>query len=55
MHWRGDAGAGAGAAKKYLVRGQMPIVAVGDTKIGELLRQFGAVDVYDANGAPISR
>lgn len=38
------------AAGKYLEKGRLQIVAVGDPKIGESLKQFGTVDTYDTNG-----
>ena len=39
------------AAVKYLDPARLQIVAVGDGKrIGEGLRQFGAVEVYDLDG-----
>ena len=38
------------AASKYLDRGRLQIVAVGDPKIGDSLKQFGTVDTYDTNG-----
>jgi predicted Zn-dependent peptidase len=38
-------------AKKYLEAGRIQIVAVGDAKkIGEVLKKFGTVEVYDAEG-----
>ena len=39
------------AAMKYLDPARLQVVAVGDgAKIGEGLKQFGAVDVYDLDG-----
>jgi zinc protease len=39
------------AARKYLDPTRLQIVAVGDpTKVAELLKQFGTVETYDANG-----
>jgi predicted Zn-dependent peptidase len=39
------------AAKKYLDAGRLQIVAVGDAKkIGEGLKKFGTVEVYDTDG-----
>jgi zinc protease len=39
------------AAKKYLEAGRLQIVAVGDAKkIGEVLKKFGTVEVYDTEG-----
>lgn len=40
------------AAKQYLESGRLHIVAVGDPKIGDTLRKFGAVDTYDTEGRP---
>jgi predicted Zn-dependent peptidase len=41
------------AAKKYLDAGRLHIVAVGDPKIGDILKQFGTVETYDTEGKPI--
>jgi len=39
------------AAKKYLDPSRLQIVAVGDpAKVGELLKKFGTVEMYDATG-----
>ena len=39
------------AAKKYLDPGRLQIVAVGDgKKIGESLKKFGPVEIYDTEG-----
>jgi zinc protease len=38
------------AARKYLETGRLQIVAVGDPKIGDSLKQFGSVNTYDTNG-----
>jgi predicted Zn-dependent peptidase len=43
------------AAKQYLEAGRLHIVAVGDPKIGETLKKFGAVDTYDTEGKLISK
>ncbi|HSK09806.1 MAG TPA: pitrilysin family protein, partial [Vicinamibacterales bacterium] len=44
------------AAKKYLAPERIQIVAVGDEKkIGEGLRKFGTVEVYDTEGRPRGR
>jgi len=41
-------------AKKYLDLSRLQIVAVGDaSKISDLLRQFGTVEIYDTEGKPI--
>jgi hypothetical protein len=41
------------AARKYLDLKRVQIVAVGDgAKIGEGLKKFGAVAVYDTEGRP---
>ena len=40
-------------AKKYLDAGGIQIVAVGDAKkIGDVLKKFGTVEVYDTEGKP---
>ena len=39
------------AAKKYLDPSRLQIVAVGEGKvIGDILKKFGTVDVYDTEG-----
>jgi zinc protease len=44
------------AAKKYLDPGHLQIVAVGDgKKIGESLKKFGQVEVYDTEGKKIGQ
>ena len=43
------------AAKQYLESGRLHIVAVGDPKIGETLKKFGTVDVYDTEGRAIGK
>ena len=44
------------AAKKYLDPARLQIVAVGSAeKIGETLKQFGAVEMFDTNGRQISK
>jgi zinc protease len=41
-------------AKKYLDLSRLQIVAVGDaTKISEVLKQYGTVEVYDTEGRPV--
>ena len=42
------------AAQKYWSPGRLQIVAVGDaTKITDLLRKKGTLEVYDADGNPV--
>lgn len=42
-------------ARKYLNPDTLQLVAVGDaTKIKAVLEKYGAVEVYDTNGAPVS-
>ena len=41
-------------AKKYLDASRLQIVAVGDAKVGDVLRSLGAVEVYDTEGKRIS-
>ena len=43
------------AAKQYLEAGRLHIIAVGDPKIGEALKQFGTVDTYDTEGRIIGK
>ncbi|HLF83152.1 MAG TPA: pitrilysin family protein [Blastocatellia bacterium] len=41
-------------AKKYLDLSRLQIVAVGDaTKISDVLRQYGTVEIYDTEGKPV--
>jgi len=41
-------------AKKYLDLSRMQIVAVGDaTKIADVLKQYGTVEIYDTEGRPL--
>ena len=41
-------------AKKYLDLSRLQIVAVGDaTKISDVLKQYGTVEVYDTEGRPV--
>lgn len=40
-------------AKKYLDPSRLQIVAVGDPKVADAFKAFGAVDMYDVNGKPI--
>jgi zinc protease len=42
------------AAKKYLDPSRLQIVAVGDAKIADILKGYGALDVYDTEGKRIS-
>lgn len=43
-------------ARRYLNPDTLQLVAVGDaTKIKSVLEKYGAVEVYDSNGAPMSR
>ncbi|MGE5833298.1 MAG: M16 family metallopeptidase [Acidobacteriota bacterium] len=43
------------AAKKYLALERLQIIAVGDPKIGESLKQFGTVETYDTEGKIIGK
>jgi zinc protease len=43
------------AAKKYLALGRLQIIAVGDPKIGDSLKQFGTVETYDTEGKLIGK
>jgi zinc protease len=41
-------------AKKYLDLNQLQIIAVGDaSKIADVLRQYGTVEIYDTEGKPV--
>ncbi len=41
-------------AKKYLDLGRLQIVAVGDaTRIADVLKQYGTVEIYDTEGKPV--
>jgi hypothetical protein len=41
-------------AKKYLDLSRVQIVAVGDaTKIADVLKQYGTVEIYDTEGKPV--
>jgi zinc protease len=41
-------------ARKYLDLGHLQVVAVGDaSKITDVLKQFGAVEIYDTEGKPV--
>lgn len=41
-------------AKKYLDLGRLQIIAVGDaSKIADVLKQYGAVEIYDTEGKPV--
>jgi zinc protease len=42
------------AARKYLDPGRLQIVAVGDaTKVADILKRKGQVEMYDADGKPM--
>jgi predicted Zn-dependent peptidase len=42
------------AAKKYLDFGRLQIIAVGDaSKIAEVLKQYGTVEIFDTEGKPV--
>ena len=43
------------AAKKYLAQNRLQIVAVGDPKIGETMKQFGTVETYDTEGKIVGK
>jgi predicted Zn-dependent peptidase len=43
------------AARKYLTMGRLQIIAVGDPKIGDTLKQFGTVETYDTEGKIIGK
>jgi zinc protease len=44
------------AAKKYLDPSRLQIVAVGDaTKVADILRKFGTLEIYDTNGQRIEK
>jgi zinc protease len=43
------------AAKQYLESGRLHIVAVGDPKIAEALKQFGTVETYDTEGRIVGK
>jgi predicted Zn-dependent peptidase len=43
------------AAKKYLTQNRLQIIAVGDPKIGDTMKQFGTVETYDTEGKIIGR
>ncbi|MEK6408987.1 MAG: pitrilysin family protein [Acidobacteriota bacterium] len=41
-------------AKKYLDLGHLQIIAVGDaSKIADMLKQYGTVEIYDSEGKPV--
>ncbi len=42
-------------AKKYLSQGRLQIIAVGDPKIGDTLKQFGTVETYDTEGKIVGK
>jgi predicted Zn-dependent peptidase len=43
------------AAKKYLALERLQIIAVGDPKIGDSLKQFGTVETYDTEGKIVGK
>ena len=44
------------AAKKYIDMGHLQVVAVGDAaKAREILAKYGKVELYDAEGKPVTR
>jgi zinc protease len=43
------------AARKYLAQNRLQIIAVGDPKMGETMKQFGTVETYDTEGKIIGR
>jgi predicted Zn-dependent peptidase len=43
------------AARKYLSMTRLQIIAVGDPKIGDTLKQFGTVETYDTEGKIIGK
>jgi zinc protease len=43
------------AARKYLSMNRLQIIAVGDPKIGDTLKQFGTVETYDTEGKIIGK
>jgi zinc protease len=43
------------AARKYLSLGRLQIIAVGDPKIGDTLKQFGTVETYDTEGKIVGK
>ena len=41
-------------ARKYLDPGHLQVVAIGDAgKIGDVLKQYGTVEIYDTEGRPV--
>ena len=40
-------------AKKYLDPKRLNIIAVGDPKVADVFKQFGTLELYDANGKPV--
>jgi predicted Zn-dependent peptidase len=43
------------AARQYLESGRLHIIAVGNPKVADTLKSFGAVDTYDTEGRPIGK
>jgi zinc protease len=43
------------AARKYLALTRLQIIAVGDPKIGEVMKQFGTMETYDTEGKIVGR
>jgi predicted Zn-dependent peptidase len=43
------------AARKYLAQNRLQIIAVGDPKMGETMKQFGTVETYDTEGKIIGK
>jgi predicted Zn-dependent peptidase len=43
------------AARKYLALNRLQIVAVGDPKIGDIMKQFGTMETYDTEGKIVGR
>jgi predicted Zn-dependent peptidase len=43
------------AARKYLAQNRLQIIAVGDPKIGETMKQFGTVETYDTEGKIVGK
>jgi hypothetical protein len=41
-------------AKKYLDTSRLQIVAVGDAKVGDVLKSRGTIEIYDTEGKKIS-
>ena len=41
-------------AKKYLDTSRLQVIAVGNAKVGDVLKSRGAVEIYDTEGKKIS-